>query len=130
MIFWKKHKPKRAVEELDTTPLSIPIHAHRPPSLQDQMRKYVRNHLNNHAVQNGMETFEEANDFDVGDPDPASPHELEFGDAQEARFEEFVASQTREWKKHQSLKASASKKPETGKTDPEGSVSGSKTDSK
>lgn len=130
MIFWKKHKPKKATEQLDLTPIAIPIHAHQPPTLQEQMRKYVRSHLNNYAEQTGAETFEEANDFDIGDVDPASPHELEFGENQEARFEQFIAMQTREWQKHQALKANAAKQRETGKADPEGSVSGSQTDKK
>lgn len=129
-MFWKKHKPKKETETPDPTPVAMPVNFHRPPSLQEQMRKYVRNSLNNYATQNGKETFEEANDFDIGEIDPASPYELEFGDQQEARFEQYVVQTQQEHKKRASLKAKAAKQREENQTDPAGSVVPPKTDSK
>lgn len=91
-MFWKKHKPKKATESLDSTPVAMPVKFHRPPTLQEQIQRYTRATLNKMAEQTGHETFEEANDFDVGeDLEPASLHELEFGEQGERRFEEFVA---------------------------------------
>lgn len=51
----------------------------RPPSLQEQIQRLVRTELSRQVQQQGAETFEEANDFDVPDDDiPAdtSPYTL------------------------------------------------------
>lgn len=47
----------------------------RPPSLQEQIQRLVRNELSNQVQNQGAETFDEANDFDVPeDDDPISPY--------------------------------------------------------
>lgn len=53
-------------------------------SHEDMMRRLIREELSRQAVDDGNESFEEANDFDVGeDYDPSSPYEMsieqEFG---------------------------------------------------
>lgn len=94
MIFWKKFKPKKPVEELDRTPIALSVGFHKPPTLQEQMAMYVRNTLNRAAESQGKETFEEANDFDVGeDFEPPSQHETEFGERGEREFEKFATHQ-------------------------------------
>lgn len=116
-MFWKKHKPKKAVETLDPTPLEIPVKFHRPPTLQEQMRRYTINSLNAMAQTTGHETFEDANDFEIGESyDPASPHELEFGPQEEA-FERFAATEIR-----RTLKRKAAEQLNDKKADPAGSV--------
>lgn len=99
-MFWKKHKPKKAAENPDPTPVAMPVKFHRPPTLQEQIRAYTRASLNRHAEAEGKETFEEANDFDVGDDDfPRSQHELEFDARGEAEFEQFATKALRKSKK-------------------------------
>lgn len=61
----------------DPTPVEIPVHMKRPPTLQEQIQMFVRTELSRRADEVGLETFEEADDFDVGDSDDlASPYEI------------------------------------------------------
>lgn len=63
----------------DDIPVAIPVRLNRPPSLQEQVRNLVRGEMSRLAAEEGNETFEEADDFDVGDDyDPESPYELDF----------------------------------------------------
>lgn len=65
-------------EVLDTTPVEIPLGFNRPPSIQETIARYM-NSAALLAERQGMESFEEAEDFDVGDDyDPSSPYELDF----------------------------------------------------
>lgn len=62
-------------EVLDPTPVAIPVRALRRPSTLDEIRQYI-GLVNREAEQAGQETFEESDDFDVGDDyDPQSPWE-------------------------------------------------------
>lgn len=56
-----------AKEYPDPTPVSIPLGLEQPESLQDSMRRMIRNEMSMHAASNGMETFDEALDFDLDD---------------------------------------------------------------
>lgn len=69
---------RRHTEHPDPTPMALPVKMQRPPSLQDMFEKYLV--AANHMAQNqGFETLDEADDFDVGeDLDPESPYELCF----------------------------------------------------
>lgn len=62
-------------EILDDTPVAIPAKFMRQPTLTDQVRALI--HETSHrAAEKGMETLEEANDFDIPDEyEPASIHE-------------------------------------------------------
>lgn len=63
-------------EVLDETPLVLPVKALRRPSTLDEIRQYI-GIVNQEAARSGQETFEEADDFDVGDDhDPHSPWEM------------------------------------------------------
>lgn len=55
-------------EKLDTTPIAIPEGAIRPPSIHDEIRRFMR-HEQNRIQDAGFETEEEANDFEPEDPD-------------------------------------------------------------
>lgn len=70
---------ERGHEILDPTPLAMPLKFARPPSMAEMLQRYVRGYLSNQVADQGMETFEEADDFDVGDDfDPSSPFEEMF----------------------------------------------------
>lgn len=60
-------------EHPDPVPLSAPIGISPPPDLMDTIRKMVHSELAQHILdEGGVETFEEAGDFDVDD-DPLPP---------------------------------------------------------
>lgn len=67
-------------EILDPTPVAPPVGFVRQPSLAEQIRQMVRSEkLALEAEAAGFETFEEADDFNVGDDyDPRSPFEEHF----------------------------------------------------
>lgn len=67
-------------EQPDPTPMAPPLGFKRRPSLADQIREMVRNErLQRELDEAGYETFEEADDFDVGDDfDPTSAYEEHF----------------------------------------------------
>lgn len=71
---------ERGHEVLDSTPMALPVGARRPESIQSQIRRMIRSeHLAQAAAASGRETFEEADDFNVGDDyDPKSPYEMDF----------------------------------------------------
>lgn len=64
-------------EVFDETPLSVPL---RPVShtygLIEQVRHMIAGELSRRASDQGYETFEESDDFEVGDYHPRSPYEL------------------------------------------------------
>lgn len=64
----------------DPTPVAPPIGWHKQPSMHDIIAAQVRQALLDREVEaQGMETWEEADDFDVDDdPFPQSPHEGDF----------------------------------------------------
>lgn len=63
----------------DPRPVAIPAGFKRPETLAEQVRRLVRTSLSQQAHNEGMETFEEAEDFDVGDDiDPRTPYETFF----------------------------------------------------
>lgn len=65
-------------EILDPTPVAMPVGFKRPPSLDERIRAFVRTELSRQAAEEGNETFEEADDFDVPDEEesPLSRYEL------------------------------------------------------
>lgn len=70
---------ERGHEILDPNPVEIPVGFHQPPTLEARMRALIRTEMSQLAAQKGEETFEEADDFDIGDDfDPTSPYEQHF----------------------------------------------------
>lgn len=64
----------------DPRPVSVPHGWQRPLTLQEEIRRYIRVEMSKQAAQDGEETFEEADDFDVEDEDDlASPYEIPEG---------------------------------------------------
>lgn len=64
----------------DSRPLMPALKLKREPSLAERIRQMVRSdRLAEEARNAGHETFEEADDFEVGDDyDPESPYEMDF----------------------------------------------------
>lgn len=68
---------ERGRELPDPTPIDVPLNWKRPPSMQDLIKQHIRVEMSRQAADTGMETFEEADDFEVDeDPDPLSQYEL------------------------------------------------------
>lgn len=67
-------------EILDSTPMAPPVGYKKQPSMVEYIRDMVRSErLRQEAEAAGAETWEEADDFDVGeDYDPSSPYEGDF----------------------------------------------------
>lgn len=63
----------------DPRPMRIPAGFKRPETLAEQVQRLVRTHVSRLAEAQGAETFEESEDFDVGDDeDPSTPYETHF----------------------------------------------------
>lgn len=64
----------------DQTPVALPIGWKAPPTLHEQIQRYIRNEVSRQAAELGEETFEEADDFYVeDDPEMRSPYEIDDG---------------------------------------------------
>lgn len=74
----KKEGQRSGVEDLDPSPVAMPLGSRRPERLEDQIARLVRSEQYKMAMM-GDDTIEEANDFDIPeDFDPSSPFETEF----------------------------------------------------
>lgn len=65
-------------EVLDPRPMAPPIGYVKQPSLWEQMRAMIRDEISRSAQEEGFESFEEADDFEMDDLDPTSPYEEVF----------------------------------------------------
>lgn len=65
-------------EHGDPEPMEIPAGFKRPETLQEQIKRLIKA-ASNEAAAMGLETFEEAEDFNVDDDfDPSTPYEVFF----------------------------------------------------
>lgn len=55
----------RGQEIPDPTPIEIPSGLRRPPSIHDEMKRFIRMELSRQQSEAGLESFEEADDFDL-----------------------------------------------------------------
>lgn len=104
---------ERGEEIPDPTKPEVPLGFKRPESLAEQVKRLVRSEqMRMLARQSGHETFDEADDFEVGDDfDPRSPYEEIFDPtANEAPEVEQVVRRAKE------ASASKSKAPVKKKT--------------
>lgn len=68
---------KHGREVPDPRPVEWPANLKRPLTLQEEIQRFVRVEMSQRAAEHGMESFEEADDFDVGDEDEwQSPYEM------------------------------------------------------
>lgn len=79
-----KRPPKPArdpgKEYPDPTPVSVPVRFKQSPSHYDEIKHMIRVAMSEHASSRDMETFEEANDFDLDyddEPEFVSAYEFE-----------------------------------------------------
>lgn len=75
----------------DPVPMAPPLHMTRPLSLSEQIKQMVRRELSEVAHNQGFETFEESDDFDIDDDplDPQTPYEAVFDPPPPAADEEL-----------------------------------------
>lgn len=73
----------------DGAPVAVPAGFKHPPSIQDIIRRAIRQEISTSAAKQGQESFEEADDFDVDDdPEIKSPYELDEDQANAKFIEE------------------------------------------
>lgn len=77
---WEHHLTESGYEVVDPTPVEPPIGYFKQPSMVEHIRAMIRaEELRKEAEAAGLETFEEADDFEIGDDyDPTSPYEESF----------------------------------------------------
>lgn len=77
-------------EAVDPTPVAPPVGYKKQPTIWEQQRMLIRQELSRQAEAKGFETFEESDDFAVGDDfDPNSPYEADFDPPSSAVQEAF-----------------------------------------
>lgn len=107
----KKYKPIRRYEAVDPNPVTLPVKFQRPPTLAEQIARFMGAH-ERYVAQQGQESPDEVDDFEIEDEDaPHSPHELVYDeqlnrelprfekehlDRQRAAFDEKLQTKIRE----------------------------------
>lgn len=73
-----KRLDERGHEKLDNTPIEIPLEFRETETLEERIKRLLRSEqFAREMDRQGYETYEEADDFDVGDDyDPKSPWEI------------------------------------------------------
>lgn len=66
-------------EKPDPIPVELPSDLRAPLSLKEEMRRFIREEFSNYAQDQGAPSFEEEDDFDIPDDEPAlfSPYEVQ-----------------------------------------------------
>lgn len=76
----------RGHEVLNSKPAAIPLGFKKPLPVTEMVRRMVQREISRKASARGLESFEEADDFTVGDePELRSPYELD-EDQENAKF--------------------------------------------
>lgn len=105
----------------DPTPLALPSGMKRPETLEEQIARLVR--ASREAHEAGMDTWEEADDFDIEDdmPDPSTPFEPFFDPtlgvnitpADILRLRDQVRERTNSWQADRDARREAETPPAT-----------------
>ena len=66
------------MEDTDPTPVEVPPFYSRPPTLKEDLQRYVRYEVNRAATNSGFESFEEADDFGIDDDDDLEDWDSEY----------------------------------------------------
>lgn len=111
---WSWYSSESDPEELDPRPVAFPV-SDAPVSLSDQVRELVQVHLSNQAAKQGMETEEEADDFEVPDEEPEISSPYEFVELQDDFVPEPESTEPPAAEEAQESRES----PEPGPEDPE-----------
>lgn len=73
----KRYLDQYGREQPDPTPVAPPVGYKKVPTMVDHVRALVAHELSQAAAAAGHESFEEANDFDVGEEyEPETPYEV------------------------------------------------------
>lgn len=56
--------------------MEVPLRFRRPLTLQEEIKRYVREEASQAAERAGLESWEESQDFEVDDDEPLTPHEM------------------------------------------------------
>lgn len=69
---------KEGREIPDDTPVEMPLGFKHPPTIQEMIQQAIRVEMSRQAAEQGMESFEESDDFEVGEEfeDNLTPFEL------------------------------------------------------
>lgn len=121
---------ERGEEIMDPTPVAVPF-KFQQRSQFDWMRQFIRNEISRNAAEQGMESFEEANDFDVGeDFDPTTPYEEHFDpETGESSFDrQFVQEEPVEQPPKKSSSKAKNSPPDDDSTSPEDASGDTSTD--
>lgn len=54
-------------DETDPRPVEVPTKLKRPETTDERIRRIIKEQISPHAVQQGLESFEESEDFDIED---------------------------------------------------------------
>lgn len=65
-------------EKVDNTPIAPPVGFVKQPPLHELIRQMVKSEQLRQQMNAEAETFEEADDFEIGDYEPSSPYEEVF----------------------------------------------------
>lgn len=116
--------PRHGYECGSSVPYAPSVGAKKPPSLEDRVRQLIRSREVARAAEDaGKETWDEANDFDVGDDyEPDSPYEMEL----DGIPKEQIAAERAE----EARIAAKAKKMEEDRRKPKNAASGSPNASK
>lgn len=107
----------------DPTPVEVPLNFRPPPTIQEQIKRFVRTELSRQAAEKGHETFDEANDFGQDEEDDVLPRSAhEFTELEEERLNEALQFGEQERVKHER----ASKENASGSKEKRPSDSGAK----
>lgn len=62
---------------MDSSPVAVPVGFKKPETMEERLRRFIRMELSEEAERQGLETFEESQDFDIPDDpvDPSTPFE-------------------------------------------------------
>lgn len=81
MKYWLKNLTAKGEEILSSTPLAVPLGFKKPQSISDKIAEFVYNQrLQEKLDAAGVETFEDAEDFEIGDDFEALPPSKYEGD--------------------------------------------------
>lgn len=112
---------KDGIEYPNPIPKEVNVGFKRPPTLQEQIKRLIRKDLSLQALEQGMESEEEANDFEVDDgfetSEPVSKYVLmdeEFPQKQPVNSENRSGEKGGETEKKGSLDSNPASSPSSG----------------
>lgn len=111
----KNPRLKNGAEILDPKPVAVPVAFRTSETMDQRIKRIIEHSMSVQAKNAGLETFEEADDFDIEDDpiDPSTPWETDFDSATVNAIERGVvaAPKALEPSRLQELKEKFSKKP-------------------